>query len=355
MRLAAQGIRGERHRSPGGVVRSMLAIQGQDFQSARWSIGLRSRVTDREVGAAFDAGDIVRSWPMRGTLHVVAAEDIGWMLELMASRVAAAAATRRAQLGITEDDLRLAHDAAVAALDGSRALTREALLSALAASGIVIDGQRGYHFLGYLAQTGVIVLGPVTGRQQAFVLLGEWVRSPRQLDRDEALGELAYRYFRSHGPATDRDLARWSGLPLGDVRRGLAVHGGGLSRLEVGGTTYHLAPEILEGGPANSPVLPRQDVRLLPGFDEYLLGYGDRTAALAPEHAQAVVPGNNGMFLPTIVIDGAVVGTWKRTTRAREVVIDLSPFAPLPDTARAGLTAAARAYGEFLGTPARIG
>ena len=210
------------------------------------------------------------------------------------------------------------------------------LLSAIAASGIVIDGQRGYHLLGYLAQTGTLVLGPISGKQQAFVLLEEWVREPRRLERDEALGELAGRYFRSHGPATERDLARWSGLPLRDVRRGMALCGNRLARLELGGITYHLAPEVLDAAsaPASDGAVP--DVRLLPGFDEFLLGYGDRSAALAPEHAQAVVPGNNGMFLPTIVIDGEVVGTWKRTAGTREAVIRLSPFGALPDEARRG-------------------
>ena len=354
LRMAAQGIVPAGPATPGQVVRSMLAMQGQDLPGARWSIGLRGHVTDDEVGAAFDAGDIVRSWPMRGTLHVVAAEDIGWMLELMAPRVVAATATRRAQLGITADELRRAGDAAVGALDGGRVLTREALLAVLATNGIGIDGQRGYHFLGYLAQTGVIVLGPVTGRQQSFALLGEWVRTPRTLERDEALGELADRYFRSHGPATERDLARWSGLPLRDVRRGTALCSDRLARLEIGGITYHLAPEALDGAAVGSPAPHAPDVRLLPGFDEYLLGYLDRTAALAAEHAQAVVPGNNGMFLPTIVIDGDVVGTWRRAAGTREAVIRMSPFGALPDAAYEELLGAVLAYGAFLGRPARI-
>jgi hypothetical protein len=296
---------------------------------------------------------------MRGTLHVAAAEDIGWMLELMAPRVVRSTAARRAQLGITPGDIDLARDATVAALGGGRALARQALLSAIAASGVVIDGQRAYHFLGYLAQTGTLVLGPIAGGQQCFALLAEWVREPRRLERDEALGELAGRYFRSHGPATERDLARWSGLPLGDVRRGVAVHGDGLARLELDGTAYHLAPEILDADPAAitaaAPTPPVPDVRLLPGFDEYLLGYGDRSASLAPEHAQAVVPGSNGMFLPTIVLDGEVVGTWRRTARAREIVIEPTLFRPFPDMAREGLMGAAQAYGAFLGKPARIG
>lgn len=356
MRLVAQRIALGEPATPGQVVRSMLAMQGQDLPGARWSIGLRGHgLTDHQVGATFDARDIVRSWPMRGTLHVVAAEDIGWMLELATPRVIAGTATRRARLGITEDDLRHARDAAVGALEGGRALARTALLSAISKSGTVIDGQRGYHLLVHLAQTGTLVLGPISGKQQAYVLLAEWVREPRWLGRDEALGELAGRYFRSHGPATERDLARWSGLSLGDVRRGLALCDDRLARLELGGITYHLAPEVLDTVSAVPTAPAVTDVLLLPGFDEYLLGYGDRSAAVAPEHAQAVVPGNNGMFMPTIVVDGEIVGTWKRTARTREVAIDLSPFHPLPDTVSNGLTAAVQAYGAFLGKPVRIG
>jgi hypothetical protein len=356
MRLAAQCVTKRERRTPGQVVRSMLAIQGQDLPGARWSIGLRGvGLTDDEVGATFDAGDIVRSWPMRGTLHVTAAEDMGWMLDLMASRAIGASAGRRAELGITGVDLEQARDSAIASLHGGRSLERGALLDAIAAGGVMIDGQRAYHLLGYLAQTGTLVLGPTSGKQQAFVLLEGWVRTPRRLGREEALGELAGRYFRSHGPATERDLARWSGLPLGDVRRGIAVCRDGLGRLELGGVTYYLAPEVLDAAPATRAGRDVPDVRLLPGFDEYVLGYQDRSAALASEHAQAVVPGNNGMFLPTIVIDGEIVGTWRRTVRTRDVVIDLLPFRPLPDDALEGLAGAVLAYGTFLAKPGRIG
>jgi hypothetical protein len=356
LRLASQRVSLEERARAGQVVRSMLAMQAQDLPGARWSIGLRGHgLTDRDVGAAFDAGDIVRSWPMRGTLHVVAAEDIGWMLELMAPRVIDSTASRRAELGITPGDLGRARDVAIESLRGGHALDRGALLAAIAEGGVKVDGQRAYHLLGYLAQTGTLVLGPINGKQQAFVLLEEWVLEPRRLERDGALGELAGRYFRSHGPATERDLARWSGLPLRDVRRGMALCADRLARLDVGGSTYHLAPEVLEAASAAPRESAVPDVRLLPGFDEYLLGYGDRSAALAPEHAQAVVPGSNGMFQPTIVIDGEVVGTWRRTTRTRGAVIDLSAFDPLSDAAREGLARAVQAYAVFLGTPARIG
>jgi len=349
LRLASQRIGGSEPSTPGEIARWMLAMQAQDLPGAKWSVGLRARqTTEAAVNAACDAREIVRSWPMRGTLHFVAAEDLGWMLALTATRALASAASRRAFLGIADSDLERAREIAVASLSGGRILARDAILAAIAAGGVRTDGQRGYHLLWYLAQTATLVLGATEGRQQTFALLDEWVPEPRRLEHDEALGELAFRYFRSHGPATMRDLARWSGLTMRDVRRGLAVCGGQLDSLELDGGRYHFAPETL----AAAPPAPR--VHLLPGFDEYLLGYGDRSAALAPEHGTAVVPGGNGMFLPTIVADGEVVGTWRRTVKAREILVEPMPFGPLSDSLRDGLAEAARGYGAFLGRPARL-
>ena len=328
----------------------MLALQAQDFPGTKWSVGIRhAQPSEAAVDAAFQAGDIVRSWPLRGTLHVVPAEDLGWLLELTAPRVLGSAAVRRAYLGVAEADVEQARGIAVASLAGGRVLARDALLAAITAGGVSTAGQRGYHILWYLAQTGTIVLGASQGRAQTFALLDEWVPAPRRLERDEALGELAFRYFRSHGPATVRDLARWTALSLSDVRRGLAVCGRGLTTLELDGVAYHVAPETLE----ETPPAPR--VHMLSGFDEYLLGYADRSAALAAEYSDAVVPGGNGMFKPTIVADGEVVGTWKRTLRTREVVIEPRLFGALDGPLQDGLVAAADAYGAFLGRPARVG
>ena len=327
----------------------MLAMQAQDLPGSKWSVGLRhAAATLAGVDAAFDAGDIVRSWPMRGTLHVVAGEDLGWLLQLTAPRMLASAWGRRAALGITGSDTARAREIVTAELSGRSAATRQALLAALEAAGISTAGQRGYHLLGFLAQNGTLVLGPTEGPQQTFVLLDDWVPNPRRLERDEALGELALRYFRSHGPATAADLARWSGLRLADVRRGLSVCGPALTTLELDGVTYHLAPE------AESWAAPTARVHLLPGFDELLLGYADRSAALAPERAAAVVPGSNGVFRPTIVADGTVVGTWKRTTTAREIVIETDMFERPPLPVEDGLADAVQAFGAFLGRPARL-
>jgi len=324
-------------------------MQAQDWPGAKWSVGLRSPgSTETTVEAACDAGEIVRSWPMRGTLHLVPAEDLGWLLELGAPRAVRSAASRRAALGIAEADVKRARETAVASLTGGRRLSRGALAAAIAADGVSTAGQRGYHLLWYLSQTGTLVLGPTDGGQQSFVLLDEWVPAPRRLERDEALGEIAVRYFRSHGPATIGDLARWSGLTVADVRRGLSVAGDRLATVEIDGVAYHLAPETLATTTVGA------DVHLLPGFDEYLLGYRDRSAALAPEHADAIVPGANGMFRPTIVADGMVVGTWRRRVRARSVAIEPTTFTPLSSRHRDGLADAAQAYGAYLGRRATI-
>jgi hypothetical protein len=349
LRLASQHIGTSVLSSPVEAVRWMLAMQAQDLPGAKWSVGLRAPLAgEAAVETSFGSGEIVRSWPMRGTLHLVPAEDLGWMLELTAPRAIRSAASRRAAIGITETEVERAREIAVASLTGGRALTRNAILASIAAGGVSTEGQRGYHILWYLAQTGTLVLGAAQGRQQTFTLLDEWVRAPRRLERDEALGELAFRYFRSHGPATARDLARWSGLTMADVQRGLTVSGGLLTALELDGLRYHLAPETL----APAPTAAR--VHLLPGFDEYLLGYGDRSAALASENSAAVVPGGNGMFKPTVVADGEIAGTWRRTRIGGEVLIEPLLWNPLRGKLRDALVEAAGAYGAFLGRPTRL-
>jgi len=349
LRIAAQRIGANEFSTPVEPVRWMLALQAQDFPGVKWSVGLRQTdATEAAVEAACDAGEIVRSWPLRGTLHLVAGEDLGWLLGLTTPRAIASTSGRRAALGITDADVERARAIARSELTGRRVQTREALLAMFDAAGVRTSGQRGYHLLWYLAQTGTLVLGPTAGRQQTFVLLDEWVPYPRRLEGDDALGELVARYFRSHGPATVRDLARWSGLTVSDVRRGLAIGANQLTTLELDGVTYHLAPEALD------LAAPTARVHLVPGFDEYLLGYGDRTAMLAMEHSEAIVPGGNGIFKPTIVADGEVVGTWKRTIKAREIVVELVPFGDLSRTALEGLAEAARAYGAFKGRPVRL-
>ena len=247
MRLTAQRLGTTRSASPADAVRWMLAIQAQELPGAKWSLGLRTTgCTEAAVNAALDAGEVVRSWPLRGTLHLVAAEDIAWLLALTGSRQIGSAASRRSALGITDSDIGRAEEAVRAALAGRRVLPRDQLLARIRAAGVATNGQRGYHLIWHLANAGTLVMGAAESRGQAFALLEEWVVIPRALDRDEALGQLALRYLRSHGPADDADLARWAGIPLGEARRGRAICGAALATIELGGRTYHLDPETLD-------------------------------------------------------------------------------------------------------------
>ncbi|MCF6506947.1 winged helix DNA-binding domain-containing protein [Blastococcus sp. MG754426] len=325
LRLVAQRLAGPPATDAAAAVHRLLAVQGQDFPGAVTSVALRTRARDRAaVLHALDTGAVVRSWPMRGTLHLVPAGDLPWMLELLGPRALAGLAGRRAALRLTDADAERARELAVAALSGGRRLTRRALLAAVDEGGVATTGQRGYHLLWFLAQTGTLCLGPTEDGEQLFVLLDEWVRGPRRLAREEALAELVLRYFLGHGPATVHDLVRWAGTTVRDVRTGLDAVRDRLARVEVEGTEQYLDPETLDRCAAH-----REAARaplLLPGFDEFVLGYADREAVLDPAHAERIVPGRNGVFRPTVVVDGRVTGTWRRAGRGAARTVEAEPF-----------------------------
>ncbi len=278
---------------------------------------------------------------MRSTLHLLPAEDLHWMLDLLSRRVLAGAARRRAVIGLTEADTERARELVTAALTGGRRCGRRELLDVVADGGVPVTGQRGYHLLWYLAQTGTLCLGPMADGEQLFVLLDEWVTRPRRLDRDAGPAELALRYFRGHGPATVADLARWAGLPLIDVRAGVAAVPDGLAAVEVDGREHLMAPEtadLLAACRAEAGGL-----FLLPGFDEFVLGYADRSCAVPPEFADRIVPGGNGVFRPTVVHGGRVLGTWARQGRGAKRSVTATPFTTFPDEVAAAIPAAAAA------------
>jgi len=336
LRLAAQGIARPAVDDPVDAVRGLLAMQGQDYLGVLWSAALRTRgATEADVEAAHASGALVRSWPLRGTLHLIAAEDLPWMLSLTGERTVRSAAGRNRQLGLDAADFDRAAAIARERLAGGGRADRAELLAAFRDGGIATDGQRGAHVLGNLAHTGLIVL---SGRTE-YALLAEHVRAPRELDPDAAADELALRYFTGHGPATVRDLAWWSGLPVTLVRAATARVRDRLDAIEVDGVEYLMRPGLEPDG---------NGVHALPGFDEYLLGYADRSAALSPEHADTIVPGGNGMFLPTLVVRGEVVGTWSRDRARRVVRATATPFDTLSPAAERGFAAAMRRYGRFL-------
>ncbi len=330
LRLAAQRLVGERASSPADAVRGLLAAQGQDLPGALTSLALRTSGRDRaEVAAALDSGAVVRSWPMRGTLHLVAAEDLPWMLEVLGRRALGGVAKRWEVLGLDESQCERAREVVLGALEQKDRWSRTELLAAIAEGGVATTGQRGYHLLWYLSQTGTLCQGPTDGpREQLYVGLDAWIPSPRRLDREEALAELALRYFSGHGPATVQDLCRWAAAGVREVRAALAQVGDRLEAVTVDGTEHLMdpaTPDRLTAARAEA-----DGVLLLPGFDEYVLGYADRTAVLPAEHFEKIVPGGNGIFRPTVVHRGQVVGVWRWEGKGAKRRIAAEPFTRFP-------------------------
>ena len=238
-------------------------------------------------------------------------------------------------------------------MTGGGSVSRNELFAVFEAAGQPTTGQRGIHILGTLCRHGWLVQGPLAGNQQLLVAFDEWIPNSRELERQDGIAEFALRYFRSHGPATLRDFAWWTQIPLTEVRSALEQIRGQLVELEFGESSYWVSPEtesLLDGG-----VPGQRSVLLLPGFDEFLLGYQNRSLVLAPEHANKIVPGGNGVFKKTIVAGGEVIGTWGRagTSRSAAVVPELFDDArPLGAAAQAAFTRAAEQYLSFLGRSA---
>jgi hypothetical protein len=352
LRLASQGLLGPGLGSVAEAVRWMTATQAQDLQASLLAIGLRVPGAGlSDVRAALDAGSIVRSWPMRGTLHLVAPEDLRWLLDLTAERLHRVVAGRHRELDITWADIEKCRDVALEHLAGGGSVSRNELFAILEAAGQPITGQRGSHILGSLCRHAWLVQGPLAGNQQLLVAFDEWIPVSRTLERQEAIAEFVLRYFHSHGPATVRDFAWWTQLPLPEVRAALEQVGGQLVDLEFAGATYWMSPEtasLLDDG-----VPGQRSVLLLPGFDEFLLGYQDRSLVLAPEHADKIVPGGNGVFKKTIVAGGEVIGTWAMAGTGRSAAVVPEFFdksAPLGASAELALAKAAERYLTFLTT-----
>ena len=349
-RLASQALTGA-ITDPAVVVERMLAVQAQDLRWAKWAVAVRAPgSTSADIDALIDSGRVVRSWPMRGTLHLVPAPDLAWLLDLSTPRLWAGAATRRRDLGLDEATIEQARVVAEEALSGGRELSRAEFLGLLQRHGINVDGQRGYHLIWHLAQSGTLCWGRQLDAQQMLVLLADWVPHPRRLERDEALGEYLLRYLSGHGPAPLTDFVWWSQLTMADAKTALGVAGPLLDVLEVDGVR-HLLPASAETGPLGraAPGRGPNAVLALPGFDEYLLGYRDRSFAIDPELLARVVPGKNGIFLPVLVRGGRIAGTWRRDWQATAITVQPAPFDPPSPAFAASADRALHEYARFLG------
>lgn len=349
LRLHNQAVASTRFDNSVDVVRRLGAVQAQDYLGSLWALGLRlRRASESSVERAVEERSIVRTWPLRGTLHFVAAEDVRWMLTLSCERTIARAASRYRQLGLDDATFAKSRRVLARALEGGRQLTRAELAAALERRGVATDGQRLIHILNRSSLEGLTCYAARRGKQLTFALLDEWAPHAKRLTREEALAELARRYFTSRGPATLQDFVWWSGLSTAGARAGLEASKQNLRREVLEGQTYWL-PSSASAAKKDG----RSSAHLLPAFDEYAVAYKDRAAILHPSHIKQT----NAAFAilgPTVIVDGRAAGTWKRTLKKGSVLIETRLWATLKRAERQAVEVAARRYGEFLGLPAEV-
>ena len=341
-RLRNQRLSGGRFAKPEEVVSWLGAVQAQEYGHAKWALGLRmQRAADAQIEAAFSEGRILRTHVMRPTWHFVAPADIRWMLALTAPRVSAAMAPYNRRLELDAAVFRRSQRAMHRALRGGQELTRQELKAVLQRAGVHADGvQRLAHIVMQAELDAVICSGARRGKQFTYALLDERVPMSRPRSRDDALAELARRYFTSHGPAQVHDFAWWSGLTVSDARAGVAAIERELAHEIVDGATYWVSSS---GRMRTAP----RTAYLLPLFDEYLIAYKDRRAAL--DISRWTRAASRDPFSAPIVVDGQVVGGWKRIQKTGKVRVALTPFAPLDKRHVAAITGAAQAYTRFVG------
>lgn len=326
------------------MVRWLTAVQSQDYYGALWSLGLRlEHATEKELAAVFNSGAILRTHVLRPTWHFVAPEDIRWLLQLTAPRVHMRNGTGYRQLDLDEKTRRRCYEVFVQALTGGRHLTRHELGQALHQTGDknVESGRRLTYLVMSAELDGVLCSGPRRGKQFTYALLEEWVPPAPARTREEALAELTRRFFISHGPATVYDFANWSGLTVADGRTGLTLVQKELEQAIINDQTYWFSPNI--------PVKIEQPPRayILSVFDEYFIGYKDRSA-IASDHVSAEL-GNLGNGLTYIlVLDGQAVGSCRRTLQSDTVTIEINSFVPLTADKKQAITEAAQQFGKFL-------
>jgi hypothetical protein len=347
-RLANQQISTHQFSDPERLISWFGGIQAQDYPSSKWAIGLRiPGITEDTVEKAVAGRSIIRTWAMRGTLHLVSAGDIRWLTGLLAPRIIAAGKSRNRQLELDDVTFNKCNEIIGKSLQGGKALTRHELAAEIQKAGISTAGQRLIHILQRASLDKLICHGTKPKGDFTFSLLDECVPPAPSISREEALAEITKRYFTSHGPATLQDFLWWSGLTVADARNGLDAVKSMLSSQKTDESEYwfrNILPEQSQ---------PSGRVYLLPAFDEYVIGYRDRSAFFQPDEVSRVIS-TNGVFYPVIVAGGRVQGIWKRTTGKDRVVVELDPFRAFTGKMLKAINDSVGLFGNFTGKKAEI-
>jgi hypothetical protein len=341
-RLFNQQISQTKFKTPGELVSYFIALQAQNYNSAKWAIGSRlPGITDVDVEKSLTDKKIIRTWLMRCTLHIVAVEDIRWLLTLLSPGIISKTAARIRQLGIDDSDIKKSNKVLIKALKNGDELTRDELAPMLHSAGVNTDGLRLSHLLQRASLEQIICFGSKRGNQFTFTLLDSFVPDVNPLERENALAEFTRRYFLSRGPATFQDFVWWSGLSVRDARTGIEYATQWLIKENINGNTYWLNKDK-----PNFRV-SKNSTCLLAAFDEYLISYKNRSSCLDYKFAGHVFT-KNGIFNPIILENGCVVGTWKPVIAKNKIVIKTHIFNSLNKNQNHFIDNESKKYAAFI-------
>jgi winged helix DNA-binding protein len=340
-RLNSQQIAGSKLSTANEIVSWMGAMQAQDFNMAKWAIGIRSKnLTEQSIDAAIDSGEIIRTHVLRPTWHIISAQDIYWMIELTGPRILSSMKGRNKQLELSPSVFKKANKIIEQALTGHKNLTRKELINKLNKAKIETDDNRGSHILINAELEKIICSGKMKAKQITYALLNERVEKPKPIKKDEALFKLASKYFQSHFPATLTDFCWWSGLSITDAKQALESIKENFIAEKINGQDYWISNSFFDAKKM------KESVFLLPAFDEFLISYKDRSAAIILEH-QSKAFSSNGIFWPTILMNGKVEGLWKREIKKDKIIVE-SYFFDNDRVAEHLLKDATKKFGNFL-------
>lgn len=342
-RLESQHMGADWIRSPAKLVSWLMVVQAQEYEGAKWSIGLRLRnKTDKYVENALKSKKIVQTWANRGTLHFVNSKDIQWLLKLISPRLIKRNARRYRELGLDEETLNNSGKILEEALSGTNGIQRSKLREILMESNISTEGQRFTFILQRASLEGLIHQGISVKNDPTYHSSEDLPSS--QLTNDEALKEIVSRYFHSHGPATLKDFVWWSGLTVKDAKIGLKSIKSELKMLEIGNKIYWSKINPID---RELKHLTRPNIRIIPQYDDYLLAYQDRGASIGKKIKQFLKP-KYGRFNQVILVNGKVTGTWKREITKDNVTFKLNYFRPLKDSENEALISEIEDYSSFI-------
>lgn len=348
-RLVNQQISETVFDTPQDVVSWMVAMQAQEYAMAKWAIALRLKgVTDQDVEKAFDDGLILRTHVMRPTWHFVTPADIRWLIGLTAPRIEASMAFYNRELGLDRRLFNKCNNQIISALEGGNQLTREALTVELAHVGIALDGRRMAHIMMQAELDCIVCSGGRQGNQFTYALFDERVPATGPMQREEALAMLAQRYFSSRGPATIKDFSVWSGLTLTDAKKGAAAINSAAFLKQRFADKEYLLPLQKPAVFFNRAATPLSKSFLMPDYDEYGMGYIDRSAILNPTTSSGNIHRNNPVFNRMIIVDGLIEGTWKRTIKGKSLHVETFPFTALNKKKSATVAKAVSRFTKFL-------